>query len=43
VHLSEDGSLPTETSQTALEQTALDFIRTHARTTRDAAEVLSTA
>jgi hypothetical protein len=32
-----------ETSQTALEQTALDFIRANARTTRDAAEVLSTA
>jgi hypothetical protein len=32
-----------ETSQTALEQTALDFIRAHARTTRDAAEVLSIA
>ncbi|HEY2578080.1 MAG TPA: hypothetical protein VGI74_17395 [Streptosporangiaceae bacterium] len=32
-----------ESSETALEQAALDFIRTHAHTTHDAAEVLSIA
>src|SRR6202035_2729679 len=32
-----------ESTETALEQAALDFIRTHAHTTQDASEVLSIA